>query len=442
MNVTKSKLFKLIISLVIFSLIVVWLVVIGPSCKTDGSNVCYDDKSNAFKIEEKAHLKIAVESEETKDKLLEIWAVNYPNNNLEVDVVEAMTRVELSETIEYDILYVDGQEAPFFMAKFANLGQKAQSIVTNNIPKGLQDSFNVNGLRFTPQNVTGKPLYLNMTLLKEIGLSREDVASFESIKANQDTILEFLDITFPFSLKDQGTLYPFLTARGWTLNFKHEGMNPDIDSPEFLEGLAFIEFLSQMKLNNNEEKDLAMDLEYNFESKFFERESLFGYITDYELAQLYQAETGDEWLAVPFPTYQETHLAPVVNVNGYVVNVNTLYPSASAEVLRILRGVEFVDLGLSSYSPIMTGDEILDTLEPSLVDTIEAFGHGDLMTILALDDNPRVKSSTLYDQVDFVDVIAQLYDASITKEEAQEKLVESSIQWIKDNVPEDEEVAE
>lgn len=438
MTAMKKNNYKSIIFGVVIALVLGGLYYLGTVCKVDGSNVCFSNTDETFKLEENVNLRIAVETEETKEKLIEIWTEMYPESSIEIDVVEPFTRVELSEPIDYDLYYVEGSEAMYFMGQFKNLGQKAQSIITENIPINLQDSFNINGLKFVPQNVNGQKLYLNLTLLEELGLSREDVSSFEKIKENEELILSLIDVSFPFSLKDETVLYPFLTGGGWTLNFTHDGMNPNFDSEEFLKSMEFIEFLKSMNLINGEEDLEAMDLPYNFEDKFFQRKSLFGLISDTELAKQYQEFLQDDWLEVPFPTFEGNHLAQHVDVRGYVVNEATKYPSASTEVLRILRSIDFIELGSSFDYPILSL-EFLEGLDSNLIDRINAFGYGDVTTILALEVNPTVKSSDILDDIDYLSVIADLYDGKITAEEAQIKFIDMANEWLLINTPEVED---
>lgn len=435
----KNKKVYWIIGILIISLSLGGLFYVGTICRTNGENVCYESKTGTFKLEEQTSLRVAVESEETKLHLEALWSETYPETSIVVDVIEAMTRVELRETIDYDIYYVEGSEALYFMNQFANLGQRAQAVITKEIPIGLQDSYNINGLKFVPQNVDGKKLYLNTTLLESMGLTREDVSSFEKIKENQDTILQFADITFPFSFKHQSNFYPFFTGGGWTLNYTHEGMNPNIDSESFLAGMEFIQYLSSMKLDNLEEKLPGLDLPYNFEDKFFQRASLFGYINDDELAQQYKDVTDDEWIEIPFPTYKERHLAQEVNVRGYVVNVDTIYPSASAEVLRMLRTTDFIELGDTSRHPIYQlpedSDKVLSEVQITL---IEPFIYGDLPSILALDIEPTVRSIQIYQDIDFMTTSAQVYDGTLTPAEGQEVLLDLANQWLEQYIPEEE----
>lgn len=437
MIVMKDKKTKIILALVA-ALCCGVVFYMGTICKLDGKNVCYDKNTMQFSVEENAVLKIGVESEATKDKLADIWAELYPETTIEIDVISAYTRVEMAESIPYDVYYMDGNEAMYFMGEFRNLGQKAQSVLTDNIPMNLQDSFNINGLKFVPQNVSGNELLLNLSLLEKLGLSREDVSSFEKIKENEEIILDAIELSFPFSLKDETTFYPFLTGGGWTLNGTHDGMNPDFDSEKFLESMEFIKYLSEMKLISGDERAFAEDIPYHFEDKFFDRQSLFAYISDVELANLYQEYLQDEWVAIPFPTYKEHHLASEVNINGYVVHKNTKYPSATAEVLRILRTEEFLELGLEGTTPILA-PEFYGELEPSLIERIDKYAYSDVMTILALDVNPRVKSSSILDDINYMPIIADLFDGVITPEEAQTKFVELAQEWLSLNTPEVEE---
>ncbi len=438
----RNKLIKIGLSI---SLVIglVALFVYGSLCKLDGNNVCFDKSEERFRLEENATLKVAVESEATKEHLLSVWNTLYPKHEISVEVVDAMNRTELSEPSDFDLFYVDGNDAMYFMPLFKNLGQGAQAVIAETVPIGLQDSYNINGLKFVPQNVKGQSLYLNQTLLEEMELTREDVASFEKIKENQDHILSFVNTTFPFSFKSQDTFYPFLTGGGWTLNYKHDGMDPDFNTEAFLNSLEFIQYLGGMKLNSDEEKIAGMDLPYNYESDFFKRQSLFGYIQDVELAEQYAAVSSDVWVEIPFPSYNDHVLAQAVEINGYAVNVESSFPSASAEVLRILRLPEFLDKGLSDRYPLYNLEMLEDLdIDPTILDKISIFGHGDVSTILALEVNPSVRSNSIYTDLDFMEVLAKVYDGELEPLDAQEVFVQMGADWILSHTPPSEEDSE
>ena len=439
MIVMKSKKIIGIVIALVVTLSLGGLFYYGSICRTDGSNVCYDANLGQFQLEDNVELKVAVETEATKLQLEKIWNDLYPEQPIQIDIIEAMTRVELSEPIAYDVYFVEGSEALYFMHQFANLGQRAQAVITKDIPIGLQDSYNINGLRFVPQNVIGKKLYINMSLLESMDLTLEDVASFEKIKEHEEIILQTMDISFPFSFKDHSTFYPFLTAGGWTMNFTHEGMNPNIDSEQFLASMEFFEFMSTMKLVDTDSDLSAHDLPYTFEEQFFKRKSLFGYISDEELAAQYRSLTDDVWKEIPFPTYKELHLAQEVDVRGYVVHSETVNPSASAEVLRILRLPDFLELGDAKRYPIyQSTDEDAFELSDELKNRVEPFIYGDLPSILALDVEPRVRAIQIYQDVDFIEVTSKVFDGILTPEEGQAELLELANQWLAQFTPEEE----
>ena len=426
----KSKVISL---LIIFVLIVGALVYAydNSQCELDGLSVCFDKDTERFLIEEEASLSIQIGNEGTAELLQTKWNALYPQVKLEIEVLPILEIDDLVNGLKHDVVYLKQKDAAYFMQDFFNLGYEANEIMGSKIPTQIQDASNVKGMKLLQTAVTGPLFMVNQTLADELGFT--DLSSFESIFAQSDKILENMEITYPISFVDQFSMYPYLTSGGWLLNRDHMESDPEFSSPRFLKSLEFIEWMGQQKLTKSEEKLKALDYAYNNEASFFAGESLFGIVSDFELARLYEESSNVEYKPVPFPKYGDHHLSQLVDVEVYAVNANTLYPSASAELFRILRDPEIIsEYSGGDYAAIYHPNYLAD-LKEDIDPRIRAYAYGDTLPILALKEDPSVLVASIYRELDLRLWVAKVFDGEITPLEAQAQIVQISNDWLKEH---------
>lgn len=314
--------------------------------------------------------------------------------------------------------------------------------------------------------------------------------TWELILENSKELFENPGIVFPLTFEDQNMFYPFLTGGRWTLNFTKNGSNPEFGSNEFLDSLQLIydmgevawdkftatpledatveETLEESPITPSENAELgsenseetvenpnesttdpenedlvpavpvkyintAESLKWQFETAFFEGKTLFTIATDIPLFDSYEASTQSEYIYAPFPTYKDHHLTQRVDVEGYFVSSDSMYPSAAAEVIRILRTPEMVVKGYNTTGKIPSyhRNHLEDlNLETKVKEKVLAYSYGDTLPISALNKNPQVLSRNLYYEVDIMPVLRKLFNHTMTPKEAQEEIVLLSKSWL------------
>lgn len=319
--------------------------------------------------------------------------------------------------------------------------------------------------------------------------------SWDLIAKSSDKILQDIDVVFPLTFIDQVSFYPFLTGGRWSLNFTNSGSNPGFDTREFKESLELVEKLGQSvwdkktateiievteddkpSTENTEEKPTVEDtntptenteennenttpetteeekpevpviidyskyrntaesLPWQYETSFYERQSLFTIINDFELADKYSEKTGDTYVYAPFPANDGYRLTPSAEVDGYAVSKDIKYPSAVAEVLRILRSGEAMSIYYNSTqkTPIYHRNliEDLSIEDENVINKIRAYNYSDAQPVMALDNNPKVLARSLYTSIDIMPILRDLFDGKIDVETAQKQIVEISNEWI------------
>ena len=240
---------------------------------------------------------------------------------------------------------------------------------------------------------------------------------------------------------DQVSFYPFLTGSKWRLNFTHKGSDPGFDHPEFLKGLSLIKDFSKVKLNKQLETQTADSLEWAYDTSILNRNTVFTMVSDWMLFDYVTAKSDDEYVYAPFPKYADNYLAPIGYVDGYMIQKEVKYPSASVEVLRILRDKDAAPHYKSNDDKVFIYDAgYLDELEVDVKvkNKIRSLSYSDTEPVFVLENNPSVLARSILYDLDIMPVIRDLFDGKITEEQAQEKIVELSNGWHESKMPKEE----
>lgn len=462
-----------IVSALVLAVFATGYFLITNRCTLDGDSVCFDKQAEVFKVEEDAKLLVQVENENLGNYLVETWDALHPDNKGAIETVihAPLTVKELSQGLPYDVMLTNQSNASYFLNDLQNLGNDLGGLLGSRIPSQLQDAINLKGYYFVPNSIDGWYFVYNETLLGEMGFSMESdneyglptaFDSWEKILAASDTILEKAKYVFPLTFVDQTSFYPFLTGGRWTLNFTHNGSKPGFESREFREGLRLIELLGTSELykdgvlieeetpnTEDNDNDLAEEpvenqveantekelLPWLYEEAFYNRETPFTILHSSMQFDAYKEKTTDVYKVAPFPRYNDHHLSPMGEVNGYMVNGSVLYPSASAEVLRILRSPEALKVYESAdgKTPIYSRtyfDEL--DFEDEIMDQILSYNYHDTPSVLALSNNPSKLARSLYDDVKLMDIFEEVYLKKSTVEQAQEKVVKRVNEWLEE----------
>lgn len=440
------------ILIVIISILIVTIgsfIFIQSLCKLDGRNVCYDKKEEVFKIEEETKLLIQVENEELGDYIVKTWNELYPEHkeSIEYIVKGPLNLTELADDIETDIFITSTNNAAYVLNKSFDLGKHVKEQILKYNPIAFENALNENGVYFVPNSVNGWTFIYNKTLAEELGIDFKDedenlypdsFESWENLFSLKDKIFKELDTLFPLSFKDQYSFYPFLTAGRWNLNFTNNGMDAGFSHNEFYEALEFISFLKDNGLFKEDMK--ADDLAWEYNTAFFNREIVFSLMSDWMNLELYQEKTDDEYKIMPMPKYKDNRLRTKGDIDGYLVNADTKYPSASAEVLRILRDKEAVKYYQSEDKTFAFHRDYINDLEidETLRDLIYSLNYVDPDPVMVLEKNPSILARLFIYEENIMEPLKKLYDKEITEEQAQEEIIEIHRKWLEKYVDEED----
>lgn len=411
-------------------------------CTLDGDTVCYINKDDTFQIEDNAEISVQVASASVGEYLVETWNALHPEHLDAVRYVvsEPLDLKALTETMETDIIMTSIYNAAYVLDKMQDLGKDGHDHILDTVHMRHEGAINLQGTYFVPNSINGWSFVYNQTLAEEMGLDLTDTNgdglpdsfdTFEKIFEMETMILDHVEVLFPFTFVDQYSFYPFLTTGKWTLNFTHKGMDPGFDKNEFLNGLDFIEAMGSVTLRNGEITS-AQALPWGYDVDFFGRNAVFSMVSDWMRFDYQQDLTEDVYVKAPFPTYNNNPISPMGEVTGYMVQDNTKYPSASAEALRILRAPEVTKVFEEKDSVLVYHDQAINDLdiEDTRKQEIWTYAFHKPEPVIALDENPKVLARELYYDIDIMPVLMDLFDGTITKEEAQTQIIELSEIWL------------
>lgn len=419
-------------------------------CKLDGVSVCYNKKDETFKIEENASLTVQVESEAMGLYLVESWNTLHPEQAgaIEFIVEKPLNLTQLADDPQSDIFITSSNNAAYILNESLDLGKDAKKYILSKSTGPLEAQLNATGDYFIPNSYTGWSFVYNETMLKDMGVDLEDsnnnglpdsFETWEKLLALDSVVFEAKDILFPLSFKDQYSFYPFLTAGKWHLNFTNIGSDAGFAHPEFLKGLEFIEFLSSGNLYKEENPANALDWQYN--TAFFYGQSPFSILSDWMNFEYFDSKTEDTLVVAPFPSYMNNTLRPKGEVDGYLVSNRSKFPSAAAEVLRILRSPEAAEHYANETRKVFVYHrDFIDELkvDEKLKRKIRAYNYIDPDPVMVLEESPTVLARSFFYEVDFMGVIERLYDGDISAQEAQDEIVNLQKQWLSQYVEEKE----
>lgn len=412
-------------------------------CKLDGKTICYSENSGRFLIEDNVSLHVQVESDALGEYLVSTWNALYPEQEgaITYTVRKPLSLRELMDDLETDIVVTSIHDGAYALDMMLDLGKLVDDNILNRVSRVSQDAINIKAVKFVPNSIKGWTFVYNETMAKELGIDLVDsdndgmpdaFDSWDKIFAMESLLLEHAQYVFPLTFSDQLSFYPFLTGGKWRLNFTNKGSDPGFGHPEFLKGLKLIEDFSKVKLDGNLEEQTSSNLKWAYNTVLLERKSMFSIVSDWMLFDQVSSSSEDEFVYMPFPKYQGHSLTPLGYVDGYMVVEGVEYPSASAEVLRILRDPKAAKVYRSGDMKefLYTANDV-DELDVSvnLRNKIRALSYNDVEPVFVLEDNPSVLARAILYDVDFMTIAADLFDGKITAEEAQEAFVKLAKEW-------------
>jgi len=427
----------IIVSLIVF-ILVSFLYVFASNngfrtCDLELDQVCFDKELNQYQIEENATITIEVNSIEYGEAILQLWNQVHPDKG-------SIRYVLINETDTIDLMFGTANDMAL---KFNSLYTLDKNI--ENRRSDLSTELNVEGLRFLPLIGEGFAFITNKSELERLVGSWKDsnqnnihdsFESFESIvNAQKDWNTDSRKLVL--SLSEPFTLYPYFTASGWNLFEDYRGYFPGFEKEAFLESLKFIDFLSTVNWNDSE-GNVADTYTWDYPDVLYHDNFIFSQVATWMFYEEMDLLHESEWIISSFPKAYESSKDSLktllTKVSGYALNINTSYPSAAHELLRLIYSTEGLQAKINSDRDYVLSDK--DMLDQLIFNSelhkqfSYAFINTSSESLVAMEDYPSQLASKLYYEIELEKTVQKLWNKELNVQEAQIEIALKSDDWI------------
>lgn len=427
----------IIVSSVVF-LLATFLIVFArnngfKSCELETDKVCFDSELKQYAIEENAMLTFEVNSSEYGEAIKQLWSTVHPEAN-------AISYSLKSESISSDLVYLTQNDAAL---KYDSLYLIDENSI-NNTPL-ISAELNLDGIRYLPLVGEGFAFITNRTELERLGNAWVDANSnnlhdsFESYASilNAQAIWQTDKRKLVLSLSEPFTLYPLFTSNGWKLFEEYTSYYPGFEKETFLDALKFIKVLADVNWNQTETND-ASNYTWDYPNVLFDDNFVFSQVSSWMYFEEMDLKHESDWVISAFPKASAESinaLHPMLTeVEGYSININTMYPSAAHELMRLIYSIDGLQAKLDNEKIIVLSNkeslDVLDFKNTYLKQFSYAFLESQSEPLVAVEDYPHQLAIRLYYDIDIESSIQRLWNNEITPEEAQIEIVLKADQWI------------
>ena len=427
--------------------------------------VVFNEATGRFEWEEGAEIEIGVDSVSMGQALVAQWDADFPELAGKLTFREywsgnsdssGMQGIEVGQGSAPDVALVITPQHDYLY----ELHEYLVDIGRNHTLNTAFEIFSERGYVYMPAFYDGMAFSWNQTMLEEWGIDITDTTgnglpdvfnTWEQIFAwsddyaterptfNGDTIYEF----FPISLQEIWSGYASLTAGGWQLFPDGDYNDPGFDTSEFKAGLEFIQAFSETHMNKDETGATRAG-------------NAMGWRWDAYLEGAYPFALVGTWMDIEgqatwndltfrfgqMPTWQGNDLTPLVKTKGFVINAYSDYPSAAHEVMRWLFTQDTMTTMIdnSAYLPALELDsDIMPDLsdDPMKQEFSFALSYNYFEPLIGLPNDPTLDAMRVYYELNLGDFLVEVWDGTMTPEEAQTAIHAAATAWMEFHNPED-----
>lgn len=411
-----------------FIVLVLVIFIVGCSpkaCNPNNQEICLDEVTSRFIIEENAQIRVMADSVGYKEALEELWRTNNPEYKdlLKVEVFGE----ELSDK-DYDLVFLTSHQAALYSKDLLVLPEVAQVEIYPHLATNF--TLDKQGLFFLPITAYGTVFATNKSYLSENGLSVVDENN-DGLVDEYDSVEEIYnaDMSFPICFDD-----PLFTRAFSLLDFELFENDPlnTFNSEEFLAALTSLSELGK----------LAKSGEWNYEM-FFDLDNMpFSQIGTW----MYYNNAKSEVTYSDLPSYLDKHFNQYAYPSGYSINASTKYPNAALEVLRLMYSKQGLQAYANTSDNLLVYNQEVETITEDDEVILEAYNieyktRADQEVARALSHSIMEKYEALeydlkyryYDSLDIIDyqaVIKDVFNQNISPVDAKTLLEERFQTWI------------
>lgn len=448
----------------LLAVIAVSLVATGAMAQSS-SKAKWDAKKGQYTIEKGAKVTLGIDNDPFGMALVALWDKAHPEAAGAVEYLNTPSDSSAKKLSDLqgdapDVVMALTSDVPKFAGAMSNLDSNLVKIATANMDPAFYKASNAmfKAPVAIPFAYDGMAFAWNKTMLAKLGLDVSKVTkdnlpvafdTWEEIFAlakkwdtNRPTYLDKpVSIVFPMSLDEPWSGFSSTTVAGWAIYKDGNALNPGFDQPAFLKGLEFIKVASDAKISVEADgsKTPGASCTWRWDAVLNDQSAPFGLVGTWMDIKGALAKGGHDMQFGPMPTYAGKRLTPFLKVKVYVLNAYSKYPSASAELLRLMLSKEGMQamIDTSAYVPALkAGAKIAPDYSKDLVkqQMAYAFQYSYIEPVsLKLTVNTTMQAMDVYYNIGMPQFYKDVWDGSKTPKEAQDLIVAAAAKWVAEN---------
>lgn len=428
------------------------------------SKAQFDTKKGQYKIEAGAKLTLGFDNDAYGQALVALWDKVHPEAAGQVEYLntgsgDAAKRLADLQGDAPDVVMSVVTDVPKFAGAFAVIPPELKKMAGENLDASFYKTTQAlsKDLTALPLAYDGMSFAWNKTMLTQLKLITGKVtkdnlpvefdtwekifALSKSWAAKRPTYLgKPVNIVFPMSLDEVWSGYSSLTAAGWQLFQEGDALKPGFEKDSFLKGLEFIKAASDAKISVEANGALTPGASMNWRWDAFlnEQSAPFGLVGTWMDIKGATVKGGHELQFSPMPTWKGQRLTPLLQAKVVVVNAYSRFPSAAAELLRLVYTKEGLQAMVenSGYVPTLkNGAKIAPDFskEPVKGQMLAAFQTSTITPVtLKFPANAQKQAMDLYYNIGMNQFFKDIWDGAKTPAAAQTEAVSAAAKYIEE----------
>ncbi len=450
---------KLVLVLMVLSLVASGLMA------QSASKAKWNAKTGQYVIEKDAKITLGIDSDAFGMALVALWDKTHPDAKGAVEFLNTPSDSSAKKLADLqgdapDVVMALTSDVPKFAGAMSNLDSNLVKIATANIDTPFYKAANAmfKAPVAIPFAYDGMAFAWNKTMLTKLGYDVSKVTkdnlpvafdTWEKIfalakawDAKRPTYMDKpVNIVFPMSLDEPWSGFSSTTAGGWAIYKDGDALKPGFDQASFLKGLEFIKLASDSKISVEADgsKTPGASCTWRWDAVLNDQSAPFGLVGTWMDIKGALAKGGHNMQFGPMPTFGGKRLTPFLKVKVYVLNAYSKYPSAAAELLRLMLSKEGMQVMIdnSAYVPALkAGAKIAPDYTKDLVkqQMAYAFQYSYVEPVtLKLPANPAMQAMDVYYNIAMNQFYKDVWDGSKTPAKAQTEIVAAAAKWLADN---------
>lgn len=441
-------------------------LVAGGAMAQAKSKAQYDAKKAQYKIEEGAKIVLGIDNDAYGKALVDLWDKVHPEAAGAVEFLNTPSDSSAKKLADLqgdapDVVMALTSDVPKFAGAMSVIPSEVKKIADANADAQFYKSANAMFKEVTalPFAYDGMAFAWNKTMLTKLGLFNgkvtkdnlpEQFDTWEEIfalgkawDAKRPTYLDKpVNIVFPVSLDEPWSGYSTATtSAGWGIFSKGDALKPGFEDPKFAAGLNFLVEAAKAKLSVEANGALTpgASMGWRWDPVLNDQTAPFGLVGTWMDVKGAVTKGGHDMQFGPMPTYKGVRPAPYLKVKVYVLNAYSKYPSAAAELLRLVFTKEGMQAMIdnSAYVPALKAgakiapDYSKDKVKQQMGYAFQ-FSYVEPVT-LKLPGNPNKQAMDVYYNIGMNQFYKDVWDGKLTPADAQKKIVEAANKWIAEN---------